>query len=94
MSVAIICIDKPNSLEKRLKIRPEHLKWLKENLPEGTFVGPLLDDDGTTFKGSLYILDFDNCDEAKNWISEEPYNKNELFDQVIIRLTKNIFPLK
>ena len=58
MSVAIICIDKPNSLDLRLSIRPKHLEWLKLNLPEGTFVGPLLDDDGEKFKGSLYILNF------------------------------------
>ena len=94
MTVAIICIDKPNSLDLRLSIRPKHLEWLKLNLPEGTFVGPLLDDDAEKFKGSLYILNFSNCEKAREWISDEPYYKNDLFEDVIIRLTRNILPLE
>ncbi|MEE2705219.1 MAG: YciI family protein [Pseudomonadota bacterium] len=94
MPVAIICIDKSDSLDLRLRTRPEHLEWLKQNLPDGTFVGPLLHDDGETFKGSLYILNFNDCEQAREWINQEPYFKNNLFENVIIRLTKNILPLK
>ena len=46
------------------------------------------------FKGSLYILNFSNCEKAREWISDEPYYKNDLFEDVIIRLTRNILPLE
>jgi len=94
MLIAIMCIDKPNHLEKRMSVRPDHLAWLKENLPDGEYVGPLFDDDGETFKGSLYILDFEDIAAARAWIANEPYYKADLFESVIMRPSRNILPME
>mgnify|MGYP001232627867 CR=1 FL=1 len=93
MLVAIICLDKPNHLDLRMATRPTHLDWLKRNLPDGAYVGPLFDDDGESFKGSLYILEFDSIQEAREWIKEEPYYKADLFESVFVRPSRNILPI-
>ena len=95
MLFSIMCIDRPDALDLRLSVRPKHLDWLQKNLPpQSVYVGPLLDDDGTTFKGSLYILDFADVSKAREWISNEPYNMVGLFESIIVRSTRNILPLK
>jgi uncharacterized protein YciI len=93
MLIAIMCIDKPNHLDLRMATRPKHLEWLKANLPDGEYVGPLFDDDGETFKGSLYILDFEDIAAARAWLAEEPYYKADLFESVIMRPSRNILPM-
>jgi len=95
MLFSIMCIDRPEVLDLRLSVRPKHLDWLQKNLPsQSVFVGPLLDDEGKTFRGSLYILDFECVSKAREWISNEPYNMVGLFESIIIRSTRNILPLK
>jgi len=93
MLIAIMCLDKPNHLDLRMATRPAHLEWLKANVPDGVYIGPLFDDDGETFKGSLYILDFEDIAAARAWIADEPYYKADLFKSVTMRPSKNIFPL-
>ena len=93
MLIAILCLDKPNHLDLRMATRPSHLEWLKANMPDGAYVGPLFDDDGETFKGSLYILEFESVAAARDWIKDEPYYKADLFESVIMRPSRNILPM-
>jgi len=94
MLVAIICLDKPNHLDLRMATRPSHLEWLKFNLPNGAYVGPLFDDDGESFRGSLYILEFDSTQSAREWIKDEPYYKADLFESVVVRPSRNVLPIE
>lgn len=95
MLIAIMCLDKPNHLDLRMKTRPEHLDYLKASIPDGSvYAGPLLDDDGETFKGSLYILEFEGVAAAHAWLAAEPYFKAGLFESVIVRPSRNVLPFE
>ena len=93
MLIAIMCLDKPNSLSLRMATRPKHLEWLKNNMPDAAYVGPLLDDEGEALVGSLYILEFEDVTAARAWLATEPYYKADLFESVLIRPSRNILPM-
>jgi len=93
MLIAIMCLDKPNSLGLRMATRPQHLEWLKNNMPEAAYVGPLLDDEGDSLLGSLYILEFEDVAAARAWIVDEPYYMADLFESVLMRPSRNILPM-
>jgi uncharacterized protein YciI len=90
MLVAIICLDKPNSLELRMATRPAHLKWVEENAPPGVHIGPILSDDGASFLGSLWVAEFEDLAAAREFMKNDPYVKAGLFGQLIIQPTRNV----
>ncbi|MBA3696691.1 MAG: YciI family protein, partial [Methylotenera sp.] len=74
MWYAIMAEDAPNSLEKRLTIRPDHLARLHALQNEGRLLlaGPFpaidsLDPGPAGFSGSLMIVEFPNLEDAKQW---------------------------
>ena len=67
MLVTVICFDKPNHVDLRMKLRPTHLAWLEKsgvNIPK-VYVGPMLADDGTTPIGTLIIAEFADVAAAR-----------------------------
>ncbi|MEM0986086.1 MAG: YciI family protein [Pseudomonadota bacterium] len=82
---AIHCTDKPDALDIRLTNRPAHLEWAAQFKDQITMAGPLFAEDGETFSGSLFIIEFPDLEEAKRWASEDPYAKAGLFEHVDIR---------
>ena len=58
MAFVLICNDKPDSLELRLKTRPAHVAYIEGFLDKLILAGPLLDSDGETL---INILPVDNC---------------------------------
>ena len=84
MLFAIMCNDKPNSLELRLAQRPSHLDYLKSLGNKIKAAGPFLDDMGDPC-GSLLIVEVETLELAKNIAALDPYAKAELFDDVTIR---------
>ena len=57
MLFAVLCTDKPNSLQVRMDTRPQHVAFLDDLNAKGvlTFAGPFLDDDGKP-NGSLVVI--------------------------------------
>ena len=90
MPYLITCIDKPNSLEKRLATRDEHIKYLEKFENKIITAGPLIDKDGNPY-GSLLILNFDENNEVNSFLRDDPYSKKKLFKQVIIKEFKKVF---
>jgi uncharacterized protein YciI len=83
---AIIGRDRDDSLEARMKARAEHLSRARELAAEGRLVlaGPLprVDADEANlagFTGSLIVAEFDNLDEARRWIEQDPYVTSGVF---------------
>lgn len=75
---AISCTDAPNSLDKRLELRPKHLERLKALHAEGRVVlaGPCPknhDDLSQGFYGSVLVLDFPDRAALDAWLAEEPF---------------------
>jgi uncharacterized protein YciI len=86
MYVALICTDKPNSLDLRMATRPAHLEHMKGYEERGKVMagGPLMDETGKP-NGSLIILDVAGMDEARAIADADPYAKAGLFANVEFR---------
>lgn len=80
MLYAIMSEDVPNSLERRLAARPDHLARLEALRDEGRMVlagpHPAIDSENpgdAGFSGSLVVAEFDNLEDAKAWADADPY---------------------
>ncbi len=85
MLYAFICTDKPNSLDRRLAHRPEHVAYLKSLGDKLAFAGPFLAADGKTMCGSLVVVEAPSLEAAKAIAAGDPFAKIGLFETVEIR---------
>jgi hypothetical protein len=99
MLYAIIAEDKPNSLERRLAARPEHLERLNQLKEKGRLIlagpHPAIDseDPGPAgFSGSLVVAEFASLSEAQAWADADPYIKAEVYAQVTVKPYKKVLP--
>jgi uncharacterized protein YciI len=84
MLFALVAIDTPNSVERRLAIRPEHLKHL-DSLGDKLFLaGPFLNEKEEGV-GSIVIVEADSLAEAREMLNRDPFVREGLFEQVIIK---------
>jgi uncharacterized protein YciI len=84
MLFALICTDRPGSLETRLATRPAHLAFLETYQSKLVYAGALLDIDGRPC-GSLLIIDVNDRAEAEGFAAGDPYGRTGLFESVVIR---------
>ena len=86
MLFALICKDKPGSLQVRLDTRPTHVDDLEGLNGEKklAFAGPFLDGDGKP-NGSLVVVEAPDLAAAQALAAGDPYAKAGLFESVEIR---------
>ena len=84
MLFALLCTDKPNSLELRQQSRPDHLMFLEGLGGSLKAAGPFTDDDGKP-TGSLVIIDAKDRAEISGIAARDPYALAELFASVEIK---------
>jgi len=91
--------DVPNSLEKRLSVRPQHVERLKALQDQGRLLlaGPLpaidSDDPGDAgFTGSLIVAEFDSLEAAKEWADADPYIGAGVYESVTVKPFKKVLP--
>lgn len=99
MLYCIIGEDVPNSLEKRLSVRPAHLERLTRLQEAGRLIlagpNPAIDsiDPGPAgFSGSLIVAEFDSLDDAKSWANADPYVGAGVYANVTVKPFKKVFP--
>lgn len=99
MLYAIISQDVENSLQARLKARPDHLARLETLQSDGRLVlagpHPAIDsnDPGEAgFTGSLVVAEFASLDAAQNWADADPYIAAGVYQQVSVKPFKQVFP--
>ena len=99
MYYAIIAQDRADSLSARLEARPAHLERLRQLQNEGRLLlagpHPAIDseDPGTAgFTGSLVVAEFSNLDAARNWAAEDPYVVAAVYENVIVKPFRKVFP--
>ncbi|MES9831531.1 MAG: YciI family protein [Candidatus Thiodiazotropha sp. LLP2] len=99
MLYAIIAEDREDSLEQRLKIRPDHVQRLQLLQSEGRLLlagpHPAIDaeDPGPAgFSGSLIVAEFDTLESAKMWADEDPYIKSGVYARVTVKPFKKVLP--
>lgn len=84
MLFALLCTDRPKSLDLRLSVRPDHVKYLESLGDVMKAAGPFLGDDGQP-NGSLVIIEARDRAEAQALADADPYAKAGLFASVEIR---------
>ena len=84
MLFALICTDKPNSLELRQKSRPDHLKFLESLGGNLKAAGPFTNDEGSP-TGSLVIIEAENRAAISAIAGRDPYAVAGLFVSVEIK---------
>lgn len=87
MLYALICNDKPNSVQLRMDNRPAHLAHLNGLGDTLKFAGPFLDVDGNPC-GSLVVVEADNPEAAVAIGNADPYAKAGIFASVEARAWK------
>ncbi len=90
MLFAIICTDRPNSLEARLAVREAHLRYVATYADRVIQGGPLLDSNGRPC-GSLLIVDVEDRAAAEGFAASDPYAAVNLFESVVIRGYRSVF---
>lgn len=99
MLFAIISEDIPNSLERRMSVRPAHLARLELLKSEGRLelAGPYpaieSDNPGEAgFTGSLVVARFDSLEQAQIWADADPYVEAGVYAQIVIKPFKKVLP--
>ncbi|MGV1016597.1 MAG: YciI family protein [Fluviibacter phosphoraccumulans] len=99
MLYLIVGEDTPNSLEKRLSVRPEHVARLQALQAEGRLVlaGPFpavdAPDPGPAgFTGSAIVAEFASLAEAQTWAEGDPYVAAGVYGKVVVRPFKKVLP--
>jgi len=80
MQYLVIAYDNENALEKRLEVRDAHVEGAKKMMAEGKIInaGALIEEDQMV--GSTLYVDFENDDEINEWLENEPYVKNGVWN--------------
>ncbi len=75
-----------NALEHRMNIRPYHLEGVKKMKEKGNFIigGAILNDDGKMI-GSTIILQFEDPQELQNWMDNEPYIQQKVWEKFEVK---------
>ncbi|WP_395173885.1 YciI family protein [Roseibium alexandrii] len=76
MQFVVYAIDKPDALRLRLEVLEAHRHFLGTE-PEKYGVkillsGPLTEDDGSTMRGSFFLLEADNREKIKDMFANDP----------------------
>ena len=99
MLYAIIATDTPDSLEKRLSVRPAHLARLEKLKDDGRLVlagpHPAVDsnDPGAAgFSGSLTVAEFESLAAAQEWAGADPFVGAGVYADVLVKPFKQTLP--
>ena len=72
--------------------REDHLAYIKGGFADRIVAaGPTLDPDMEGMNGSVFIIEFDAIEDAREFAANDPYAKAGLFESVVIRPFKKVF---
>jgi len=99
MFYAIISEDNPDSLERRLQARPDHLQRLEALQAAGRLLlagpHPAIDseDPGPAgFSGSLVVAAFESLQQAQAWADADPYVAADVYARVTVKPFRKVLP--
>lgn len=99
MWYTIIGQDTPDSLEKRMAVRPAHLARLQALQDEGRLLlaGPFpavdaVDPAAAGFTGSLIVAEFASWPAAREWAETDPYVAAGVFREITVQPFRKVFP--
>jgi hypothetical protein len=89
---AVICFDRPASAPLRDAHRDAHMSYLDANIDSIVFAGPLKSEDGVASIGAIFILDVATREDADAFIGADAFNTGGVYESVVIRPFKKVFP--
>lgn len=99
MWYAIVAEDTPNSLDKRLAARPQHLSRLQVLQDAGRLLlaGPFPAIDSTDpgpagFTGSLIVAEFPDLESARIWANDDPFVSAGVYNNVTVKPFRKTLP--
>lgn len=99
MLYAIYGEDVPDSLDRRLPVRPAHVARLQRLQDEGRLLlaGPFPavdspDPGPAGFTGSLIVAEFASLQEAHAWADADPYVAAGVYGRVTVKPFRRTFP--
>ncbi|MFK7159626.1 YciI family protein [Marinospirillum sp. MEB164] len=99
MFYALLCTDRPDSLEARLAARPDHLARLEALQNQGRLLlagpHPAIDAENpgsAGFTGSLVVAEFESLEAAQAWAAADPYQLAGVYASVEVKPFKKVFP--
>ena len=81
MQFIIKAYDGAGKLDKRMEVRPRHLEGMKKLSEHIICAGGLLDEEGK-MKGSALIMDFESRKELDDYIANEPYVLEKVWEKI------------
>ena len=89
----MIANDHPDSLERRMELRPDHLVHLGKMKDAGRIVwaGPMLSDDEKPI-GSVIVFQADDLASARADAAQDPYVLGGLFAEYVVQPVKQVIP--
>ena len=89
----IFAQDRPNTLEQRLAVRPQHLARLEQLKAENRLLtaDPNPSADGKGITGSTVIAKFATLEDAQAWAAQDPYVGAKVYGEVIVKPFKRVF---
>lgn len=87
----VLCLDRLGTAHIRSQFLEAHRRYVDEQASIILSSGPLLDEDGTTRSGQMFILYVHNRQQAEAFIEADPFTAAALFETVIIRRFAPIF---
>jgi len=91
MQFIVKAYDGKGMLEKRMAVRPRHLEGMARLGAHVVCAGGLLDDDGK-MKGSVLIMDFQNREELDNYLANEPYVQEHVWEKIEVERLNVVIP--
>ncbi|KAF0844498.1 hypothetical protein FNL37_1948 [Methylovorus glucosotrophus] len=99
MWYAIVAQDTPDSLQKRLLARPEHLARLQAMQDAGRLLlaGPFpaidnIDPGPAGYSGSLIVAEFATLQEATDWANADPFVAAGVYAEVSVKPFRKTLP--
>jgi uncharacterized protein YciI len=83
--------DKPDHLDLRMKVRPDHIAFLRANVDKLLGAGAKLDDNGETMLGTIYIVATDSREAAEAFVAADPFSQAGLPERVSITRWRKAF---
>lgn len=84
----LICRDKADHLDLRIKTRPAHLDYVGNAADVDVLTaGPMLDDDDKPC-GSVFLLEAETKESVQNFAANDPYQQAGLFEETEIKAFK------
>jgi uncharacterized protein YciI len=90
----ILCFDRPDSASLRDAHRAAHQEFLKANIEKIIFGGPLKNSLDGASTGALIVVNCPTRKEAEAFIGADPYHRHGVYESVVVRAFKQVFPQK